>query len=232
MVNVIIVDDHKLVRDGLKSMFLQSDGEIFIVGEAASGAQALEVLERQKAEVVLMDFEMHGMNGVEATRQIRERFPEIKVLMLTMMENDKFINEALQAGAQGYVLKTASYKELVHAILTVAEGEEYFSTDIARMLLQKMQSSISGQAPSHGPGNGQDAHSGGAAAQTQVAAISPRELEVLRLIAKGYTNSQIGEILFNSRRTIETHRQNLLEKTGANNTATLILYAATHGLLD
>ncbi len=232
MVKVIIVDDHKLVREGLKSMFLQSDGEVSIVGEAASGAQALELLENQEADMVLMDFDMYGMNGVEATRQVRERFPEVKVLMLTMMESDKFITEALQAGAQGYVLKTASYKELLHAVLTLADGEEYFSTDIARMLLRKVQSAPSGYAPSHGPGTGQDAQSAGAAAQAPPASISPRELEVLRLIGKGYTNSQIGEILFNSRRTIETHRQNLLEKTGANNTATLILYAASNGLLD
>jgi DNA-binding NarL/FixJ family response regulator len=131
--------------------------------------------------------------------------------------------------ARGYLLKTSGYKELLHAIRSVAEGEEYFGTDIARMLLQKTQ-----EAPQPlpvslpGPGKGQ-AFSVAAAEGASI--LSPRELEVRRLIVQGYTNHQIAEILFNSRRTIETHRQNLLEKTGANNTATLIVYAASHDLL-
>ncbi len=233
MTSVIIADDHKLIREGLKSILLQPDSGITLSGEAASGTEVLSLLEKQTVDVVLMDYDMPGLNGIGTTHQVRERFPHVKVLMLTMMENEKFVMEAIGAGAQGYVLKTASYKELLRAIHVVADGEEYFSTDIARMLLQRLQSAPPAQAASHAgkPGNG-DTISGGAAAEALSVGISPRELEVLRLIAKGYTNLQIGEMLFTSRRTVETHRQNLLDKTGANNTATLILYAATHGLLE
>ena len=234
MTTLLIADDHKLIREGLKSMLLHPGGDIVLAGEAASGAEVLSRLEEGAADVVLMDYDMPGMNGIETTRLVRERFPQVKVLMLTMMDNEKFILESIQAGAQGYVLKTASYKELLRAIHLVAEGEEYFSSDITRMLLRKMQAAPAAPADASGrepmPASG-GASSAGAAAQAAPVGISPRELEVLRLIAKGHTNHQISEMLFNSRRTIETHRQNLLEKTGANNTATLILYAASHGLL-
>jgi DNA-binding NarL/FixJ family response regulator len=236
MTTVLIADDHKLIREGLKSMLLHPEGDIKLAGEAASGAEVLSLLEKEAADVVLMDYDMPGLNGIEITRLVRERFPQVKVLMLTMMDNEKFILESIGAGAQGYVLKTASGKELLHAIHAVAAGEEYFSTDITRMLLRKMQES---PQPAHTVSSAREpmtanggASSAGAAAQTAPAAISPRELEVLRLIAQGHTNHQIAELLFNSRRTIETHRQNLLEKTGANNTATLVLYAASHGLLE
>ncbi len=231
MIRVIIADDHKLIRDGLQSMLLQAEGEVAIAAQAASGREVLDLLEKDEADVVLMDVDMAGLNGIEATRQVRERFPRVKVLMLSMMDNEKFIAEAIGAGAQGYLLKTSGYKELLHAIRTVADGEEYFGTDIAKMLLQKMQ-----EAPQPLPATGPEpglVHGGVFAGAAEGAStLSPRELEVLRLIAKGYTNQQIADILFNSRRTIETHRQNLLEKTGANNTATLILYAASHGLLE
>ena len=217
-------------------MLLHPEGDTVLAGEAASGAEVLSLLEQQEADVVLMDYDMPGMNGIEATRQIKERFPRVRVLMLTMMDNEKFVLEAIGAGAQGYVLKSASYQELLRAVHAVADGEEYFSTDITRVLLRKMQEAPQpahddSRGPERLPGKG-GASSAAAAAQTLPAGISPRELEVLRLIAKGHTNHQISELLFNSRRTIETHRQNLLEKTGANNTATLILYAASHGLLE
>jgi DNA-binding NarL/FixJ family response regulator len=228
MTSVIIADDHKLVREGLKSMLLRPDSGIVLAGEAASGTEVLSLLEKRVADMVLMDYDMPGLNGIEATHQAKVRFPEVKVLMLSMMDNEKLVMEAIGAGARGYVLKTASCNELLRAIRTVAEGEEYFSTDIARMLLKKLQA-----APAEAPmaGNGR-AFSGGAAAQAVPANLSPRELEVLHLVAKGYTNHQIGEMLFTSRRTVETHRQNLLEKTGTNNTATLILFAVTQGLVE
>jgi DNA-binding NarL/FixJ family response regulator len=231
MIRVIIADDHKLIRDGLQSMLLQAEGEVAIAAQAASGREVLELLEKDEADVVLMDVDMAGLNGIEATRQVRERFPRVKVLMLSMMDNEKFIAEAIGAGAQGYLLKTSGYKELLHAIRTVADGEEYFGADIAKMLLQKMQEAPQ-PLPATGPEPGPVQGGVFAGAAEGASTLSPRELEVLRLIAKGYTNQQISELLFNSRRTIETHRQNLLEKTGATNTATLILYAASHGLLE
>jgi DNA-binding NarL/FixJ family response regulator len=226
MIRIIIADDHKLVRESIKALLTEAADNIEIAGEATGGHEAIGLLEKGEVDLVLMDVDMPGMNGIEATGIIKERFPGVKVLMLTMMDNEQNLAAALRAGATGYVLKSAGHKELLHAIGTVAGGEEYFSADVVKMLLRKPQSSPpdSTNAPdflgAHAPG------------QSLPAAISPRELEVLRLIAQGYTNTQIAEMLFNSRRTIETHRQSLLEKTGAKNTAMLILYAVSHGLLE
>ena len=226
MIRIIIADDHKLVREAIKALLAEGADNIEVAGEATDGREAIGLLEKGEADLVLMDIDMPGMNGIEATGLIKERFPGVKVLMLSMMENEQYLADALRAGATGYVLKSAGHKELLHAIGTVAGGEEYFSADVVKMLLRKSQS-----APAEAM-NAPGAFAGHAPDQPLPAAISPRELEVLRLIAQGYTNAQIAEMLFNSRRTIETHRQNLLEKTGANNTATLILYAVSHGLLE
>jgi DNA-binding NarL/FixJ family response regulator len=226
MIRIIIADDHNLVREGIKALLAQRAEGVEITGEASEGRQVIELLEKRPADLVLMDVDMPGMNGIEATGLIKERFPDVKVLMLTMMDNEHYLSDALRAGATGYVLKSAGHQELLHAIDRVAGGEEYFSADVVKMLLRKSQ-------PAPARDAGALAASGGQAMpQPPPTAISPREVEVLRLIAQGYTNAQIAEMLFNSRRTIETHRQNLLEKTGANNTATLILYAVSHGLLE
>ncbi len=227
MIRVIIADDHKLVRDGLKSLLAQVAADMEVVGEAANGREVLALLETTEADVVLMDVDMPELNGIDTVRHLARQFPGVKVLMLTMANNEQWVLESVQAGAQGYLLKSAGHKELLTAIRTVAEGEEYFGTDLTKMLLKKVQAA--GKvlaAPDPPPAPGVDTPS-----SKPVVPLSPRELEVMRLIAKGYTNHQIAEMLFTSRRTVETHRQNLLEKTGTNNTATLVLYAASNGLL-
>ncbi len=168
---------------------------------------------------------MPGLNGIEATRVVRERFPNVGVLMLTMADGEHWVRESLEVGAQGYLLKSAGRKELLHAIRAIAEGGEYFGTDLKKMLLGKLQTSPPAPAtPVH--------ETREAAGKQFLADISAKELEVLRLFAKGYTNAQIGEMLFISRRTIESHRQHLLEKTGSINTTTLIRYAIEQGLLE
>jgi DNA-binding NarL/FixJ family response regulator len=228
MIRVIIADDHKLVRDGLKSLLAQAAADMQVVGEAANGREVLALLEKVEADVVLMDVDMPELNGIETTRHLARQFPGAKVLMLTMADNEQWVLESVQAGAQGYLLKSAGRKELLTAIRTVAQGEEHFSTDLTKMLLQKVQAAGKGSsAPVPPPVPGVNAPPPGSPVP-----MSPRELEVLRLIAKGHTNHQIAEVLFTSRRTVETHRQNLLEKTGTNNTATLVLYAASNGLLE
>jgi DNA-binding NarL/FixJ family response regulator len=226
MIKIIIADDHKLVREGMKALLSEGAAGVEIAGEAASGQEVIELLEKLAVDLVLMDVDMPAMNGIEATQRIRENFPHVKVLMLTMMDNEQYLADALRAGATGYVLKSTGHKELLHAIDQVAGGEEYFSADVVKMLLRKSRPAPAEAVNAPAASGGQAQH------QPLPAAISPRELEVLRLIAQGYTNAQVAEMLFNSRRTIETHRQNLLEKTGANNTATLILYAVSHGLLE
>jgi DNA-binding NarL/FixJ family response regulator len=194
---------------------------------AASGTELLALLERQEADVVLMDLDMPQLNGIEATRLVTERFPRVRVLVLSMLENEQYILDALRAGAKGYLLKSAGAKEVLFAIHTVAEGGEYFGTDVAKGLLLKLQNTRPAAPRERSPEK-----RNGTPNPTAGVTITPRELEVLQLIAKGYTTVQIAERLAASKRTVETHRHNLLDKTSSSNTAALLLYAATHRLLE
>jgi DNA-binding NarL/FixJ family response regulator len=221
MIKVLIADDHKLVREGLKYVLTLSDADIEIIGEAVSGQEAISFLEKTEVDVVLMDIDMPGGNGIETTLHLKQFFPQVKVLMLTMAENEQFVHDSLKAGAKGYLLKSAGLRELLYAIRTVAEGEEYFSAEVTKMLLNKVT------YPS--PATAVPAQVKG---QKSVVNLSAKEMEVLLLIADGYTNQQIADKTCTSKRTVESHRQSLLEKTGCNNTATLIRFAATHHLLD
>jgi DNA-binding NarL/FixJ family response regulator len=218
MIKLIIADDHKLVRDGLKAMLAEKE-EVQVVGEASSGNELIATLTGSQAQVVLMDINMPEMNGLQATQHLKEHFPHVKVLVLSMMEQKKYVAEAIKAGAVGYLLKTTDSEELFHAIQLVARGEQYISTQITMNMLRNM----------HFPQEEQAAISSFFDEDTR--AISKRELEVLQLIAQGYTNQEIADQLFTSKRTIESHRQSLLEKTGSKNTATLIRYASRHHLI-
>lgn len=224
MIKVIIADDHKLIRDGLKAMLAASANNICIIGEAYSGKHLIEVLTETPADVVLMDVQMPVMSGVEATMYVAEHFPAVKVLMLSMLEQEKYVQEAMKAGATGYILKTTTSEELTHAIQMVARGETYISTKISMQMLKSLQS------PDSDPIAEIPTFSSGEASHTHI--LSRRELEVLQLVAKGYTNIEIADKLFTSKRTIESHRQSLLEKTKSKNTACLIVYASRHHLID
>jgi DNA-binding NarL/FixJ family response regulator len=227
MIRVMLADDHKLIREGMKAILRDAGTDVFITGMAASGTELLALLEGQEADVVLMDLDMPQLNGIEATRLVTERFPRVRVLVLSMLENEQYILEALGAGARGYLLKSAGAKELLFAIRTVAEGGEYFGSDVAKQLLLKLQSTGPAAPRERSPGK-----KNGGPAPTAAVTVTPREMEVLQLIAKGYTTVQIAERLATSKRTVETHRHNLLDKTGSSNTAALLLYAATHRLLE
>jgi DNA-binding NarL/FixJ family response regulator len=219
MIKIIIADDHKLIRDGLKAMLSEREKDIQVVGEAHSGNELVGMLTGSEAELVLMDINMPEMDGLEATKYIKEHFPHIKVLVLSMVEQETYVSEAIRAGALGYILKTTDQEELIHAIITVARGEQYISTQIAMKLLQNRNPLPA--APKFS-----------SAAEETAALISKREMEVLQLIAQGFTNTEIADQLFTSKRTIESHRQSLLEKTGSKNTASLIVYASRNHLID
>jgi DNA-binding NarL/FixJ family response regulator len=225
MINLIMADDHKLIRDGLKFMLKGSDESILIRGEAASGKELIDMLTSTEADVILIDIDMPEMNGLEATQYITANFPHSKVLVLSMLGNEKYISAAMNAGAKGYILKTVGQEELIFAIHSVARGENYISTEIAMNLLKNMPS---GQPA---PANNEAAPSAATTWQETSGEFTRRELEVLQLIAKGYTNTQISDMLFTSKRTVESHRQKLLEKAGCKNTASLIMYAYRHHLL-
>ena len=210
---VILTDDHTIIRDGVKAL-LQDDQDIQVIGEASSGEELLFLLPSTPADVIVLDIKMPGMDGFETASQVRNLRPEIQVLALTMVDQEHNILQMFKAGAKGYLLKSAGKLELAHAIKMVANGGHYISTDIALNLLHKYCRLDEPKA------------------QEQLGSdLSKRELEVLRLIAEGLTNGEIAEKLFTSKRTIETHRQNLLEKTHTKNTASLITYAFSRGIL-
>ncbi|WP_400193536.1 response regulator [Hymenobacter sp. B81] len=212
-IRLILVDDHTIIRDGIQAL-LADVPDLEVVGQARNGRELLELLADTPADVVLMDLNMPELNGFETVPLLRQQFPEVRVLILSMLDHEKYVHQVLTAGALGYVLKNAGKEEITFAIRTVAAGRPFLCTELGLALLHK---AIEGPV----------ATSGG----KKVNDLSNRETEVLRLIAEGLTNAEIADKLFTSKRTIETHRQNIIEKTQAKNTAALIKYAMETGLL-
>ena len=215
MIRVILVDDHGLIRTGLKSL-LKDEPTITIVGEAENGMQLISLLESTQADVVLMDIEMPELNGFQTAQHLQHNFNSVKVLALTMFENEDYINKMMEMGAQGYILKNISKEELIHAVQMIASGKSYISAEITLNLLKKnkpTQTGINLESP-------------------ELVELSKRELEVLKLITEGYTNAEIADKLFTSKRTIDSHRQRIIEKTQAKNTAALVRFAISRGIID
>lgn len=215
-VKLIIVDDHKIIREGLCSL-LAGHNEIEIIGEASNGQETLNILADTQADVVLMDVNMPVMNGYEATRSIREHFPFTKVIALSVLNDEGNISRMLESGAHGYISKSAGKEELFLAIKLVYNGTPYISSDISIRILDRVNDPLYGKE---------------VVAQADKQVLSKREMEVLALISEGYTNAEIADKLFTSKRTIETHRQNILEKTKSKNTAHLIKYAFQQNLIS
>lgn len=215
-IRLLIVDDHPVVQAGLKTLLgIHSDMEV--VGEAVDGEMAIKRALELEPDVVVMDIAMAGMNGVEATRKIKELLPETKVLVLTMHDNEEYLRMMLDVGATGYVLKKAANTELAVAIRAVHRGEIFVYPSFTRVLLgDRLQDNESVSHSDQGTGE----------------RLSERELQVLRLIAEGYTNRQIAEKLFLSVRTIETYRARLMEKLQVKSRVGLVRYAIRNQLLD
>lgn len=212
-VNILIADDHKMIRDGLKAM-LEADKSLHVAAEAKTGLEAQELCRSNEIDLVIMDLNMPDPNGIEATRRIKEEFPDIKVLALTMMQEDEHIRRMLEAGASGYIFKNSGSEELMEAIRTVVSGDYYFSEDAKKAIMMDL------------------VESGGKRKPSGVDDVTDREVEVLKLICKEMTNAEIAEELHISVRTVDAHRRNLLQKTGARNTAGLVRYAFEKGLVD
>jgi len=212
-INILLVDDHDIVRDGIRSLLEDQIG-FNIVAEAENGRQALERCEDHKIDLALMDINMPELDGIKATELINEQHPEIKVLALTMMDENQHIRQMIEAGASGYILKNSDKDELLDAITAILEGRHYFSDDTARRVMMDLVKS-----------DDQSQHS-------DPADLTDREKEVLELIVKEHTNQEIADKLYISIRTVDSHRRNLLQKTGAKNTAGLVTYAIRHNLVD
>ncbi len=205
MIKVFIADDHPIVLDGLKTAINSFEGKS-VVGVASNGEDALRQLDFLKPDILLTDISMPEMNGIDLTREAARRFPLIKVIIMSMHENDAYINNAIQAGAAGYLLKDAEKKEISEAIDLIMEGGKYYSKTVSQILMNGIYNSKNQE------GN-RKSNQGG---------LSNRETEVLRLIASGLSNKEIGVKLFLSTRTVDAHRYNIMQKLEAKNTAEMI----------
>jgi two-component system response regulator NreC len=209
-IHVLVADDHTIVRSGVR-LLLEAEPDIKVVGEALNGEEAITLSESLRPDVILMDIAMPGVDGLEATRQIKARWPDIGILVLTMHRTDDYFFEMLKAGASGYVLKGAETSELIHAVRVVGRGEVFLYPTMARKLVQNYVNQASGVAvdPS----------------------LSARETEILRLLVEGYSNKEIAEKLVVSASTVHSHRSNLMNKLGLSKRHELIQYARQHGLI-
>lgn len=209
-IRVLLADDHAVVRQGIRR-FLEEAGDIEVVAEAGDGREALRLVEEHHPDVAVLDIRMPEITGVEATRRIKERFPEVRVLILTAYDDDPYIFALLQAGADGYVLKTASGDELVQAVRTVHQGKSALSPEVATKVVQ--------QAMTGKPST----------ASEQVEPLTPRELDVLRLAARGLTNRAIGHELGISHRTVQGHLASIYGKLGVNSRTEAVTEALRRG---
>jgi DNA-binding NarL/FixJ family response regulator len=209
IIRVAIADDHEIFRKGLRIILNEID-ELKVIGEAQNGHELFEILKHHEVDVVLMDIRMPVMDGIEATKKLVEKYPHIKVIALTMFEEISYFNQMVEAGANGFLLKKTNKDELYRAILQVMQDETYFSEEFISNVnkTQKPKSRISGIE------------------------LTEREQEVLDMICKGMSNTEISKFLGLSARTVDGHRAHLLEKTGAKNSPHLVMFAIKNGLIQ
>jgi len=211
-ISVLIADDHTIVRSGVR-ILLEAEPDIRVVGEALNGIEALELAESLQPDIVLMDITMPEMDGLEATRQLKARYPHINVLVLTMHRSDEYFFEMLKAGASGYILKGAKTSELINAIHIVQQGEVFLYPSMTQKLVKGYLELV----------NWED---------EDEPSLSPREKEIFRLLAEGYSNKEIADELVISSSTVHSHRSNIMDKLGLNNRRELIQYARRRGLVQ
>lgn len=207
--SVLIVDDHSIIRDGIKAMLADCD-EIQSIDEVSSADEAIKLLDRKSFDIILLDISMEGLNGLDATSIISNKYQNSNVLILTMHEEEEYFNRAINSGAKGYILKNSNRDDLIKAITLVSQGKNYFSNEVYSSLIMNKV------------GSKKEASDSG----TQ---LTKREKIVLELIAEEMTNHEIAEKLFISPRTVDTHRRNLLQKLEVKNTAGLVKYAMLNG---
>lgn len=213
MIDIVVTDDHRMFTDALGGFFTPETG-IRLCGSAASGDELMQLLKKVMPHVILLDINMPGMNGITTTSQLRKKYPEIKILIVTMYRTREFIFSLYKLGVDGYLLKNTGREELITAIKTVYNGGAYFSEDVNNTILGEKQV----ERPDH--------------FEEVTPSFSKRETEIVRLLSDGLSTQEVADKLFLSYYTVETHRKNLLNKLNLRNTAELIKYAAQLGLLD
>lgn len=213
MIKVIVVDDHQIFIDGVKTIIDTMDN-ISVVAEANNGVDLIDCLSKTEADIILMDVNMPKMDGVEATKTVLEKYPQLKVLMLTMHDSKAYIEKLLKTGASGYILKNTKKEELQTAIETVYEGGNYYSKEVTQQIMDSLQK-----------------HKKVKKSLGDVS-LTEREKDVLRLIAQEHTTNEIAEKLFISHHTVESHRKNLISKLQVRGVGGLVKYAIQSGLVD
>lgn len=210
---VLLADDHRLVAEGLQ-MVLEQDPSFDVVGVANDGRAAVALCGKLRPDVVIMDAMMPGLNGMEATQQIRAAYPSTRVLALSMHSDHRFVRGMLLAGASGYLIKDCAAEELTRAVHAVVAGRTYLSPTIADLVVEQYRSSLSDES------------------RSPVPALTPRECEVLQLIAEGHASRSIAEVLHISIKTVESHRSQVMRKLGLQSVAELTKYAIRTGLTN
>jgi DNA-binding NarL/FixJ family response regulator len=220
-IRILIADDHSIVREGIR-LVLKNAPDYIVVAEARDGEEAVELAARHKPDVVIMDISMPRLNGIEATALMKEQSPDLRVIILTVHEDEEYVYQILRAGACGYVLKSAGKKEIYAAITSALAGERFFSPGVSRIIIDgfikrvdKQEAAAEQQHPTQLPSK----------------QLTKREIEILQYIAQGYTNRKIAETFFLSVRTVNTHRTNLMQKLDIHDTARLVRYAIETGLV-
>ncbi len=215
-IQLLIVDDHGVIRDGLNAL-LTTETDLVVVGEAADGQMALRLAEELWPDIILMDISLPDTSGIEVMQELKARLPNLHVIMLTVHEDEELLREAIQAGASGYIVKRAIGSELIDAIRTVWAGNLYVHPTMTRALLKDLSTPQPAEKPANEP---------------TIELLTPREVEVLCLIAQGYTNRLIAETLGISVRTVEGHRANLVDKIGSQSRVDLMRFAKEYGLVE
>lgn len=215
-ITVALVDDHQIVRDGIKAL-LEGQTHIEVVAEASTASEMLEKLESQTPQIAIVDISLPGISGIELAKIISSEFPSIKVIMLSMHTTQEFVFNAIKAGAKGYLPKNITQCELIEAIVAVSGGKEYFSKDISEIILKSYLKQI--KDPER-------------ASDLKEEKLTPRETEILKFVAEGYSNQLIADKLFISVRTVESHKNHIMQKLELTTTVDLVKYALKNKIID
>jgi len=211
MLHILVADDHGIVRSGIRMLIDRQEG-MRVVAEAEDGIEAVALAQSSRPDVAILDVSMPRMTGLQAAREIKARAPDTSVLLLSMHDDERYFFDAVDVGASGYVLKRAADTDLIDAIQAVARGEQFVSPDTERAVIKEWL--------------------GGSREERLADPLTPRELDVVKLIAEAYTNKQIAEALHVSEKTVESHRANVLSKLGMRDRVELVRYAIRRGLVE